>query len=361
MPGMRARSHSALSFSTQSPASDAMTLVNSIEGNRPSFPHTRVLLVAECDDLLHAHARLRQRALERLGCTVATFNLLGSGGWLARARGIGFDARLSRAMAQAAPAVVLVFGSAQLTPALISALRAGWSAVWVNWFCDGQRSVDAIQAAAGSYDVVFVAGVGAATRLADAGPNPVGYLPPACDPSVHRPLRARDQFRANVVFAGSATPYREQVLGELVEFGLAVWGPGWRRTKLRDYCRGELLPHDDYVRAYAGASVAVDIPRDDGESLDFGCTRRAFELAAIGVPQVSFGCGDVGRHFDSETEVLACHAVADLKAVTRELLHNRQWAEQLAAAARQRAIAQHTYVHRMGTLLDGLGQAPAVS
>ncbi len=26
---------------------------------------------------------------------------------------------------------------------------------------------------------------------------------------------------------------------ELVEFGLALWGPGWRQTSLRDYCRGE--------------------------------------------------------------------------------------------------------------------------
>ena len=334
-----------------------MTFVDNTDVARPTFPNARVLLIAEYDEVLHAHARLRQRALERLGCAVATFDLLGSGGWLTRVRRTSLEERLTRAVAQAAPVVVLVLEGTQLASPLIAALRRESGAVWVNWFCDGRRSVEAVHAVASDYDVVFVAGTGAAARLADSSHPAIRYLPAGCDPSVHRPLRSRDRFRANVVFAGSATPYREQVLAELVEFGLAVWGPGWRRTKLRDYCRGELLEHTDYVRAYAGASVAVDVPWDDGESLDFGCTRRVFELAAIGIPQVSFGCGDVERHFDAETEVLACHSVADLKGLTGELLHNRPWAEQLAAAARQRAIAQHTYVHRMGTLLEGVATA----
>lgn len=316
-----------------------------------------MLLVAAYDDILHAHTRLRQRALERLGCTVTAFDLLSSGGWLARWRGTGLLERLGRTIAQAVPDVVLVLEGRQLAPALVTELRQTHDAVWANWFSEGRRSLDAIHTLGPSYDVVCIGGTNAATRLAESMGTAVSYLPPGCDPSVHRPLRSRDRFRANVVFAGSATPYREQVLTELVEFGLAVWGPGWRRTKLRDYCRGELLEHADYVRAYAGASVAVDVPWDDAEILDSGCTRRIFELAAIGIPQISFGCGDVERHFDAGTEVLTCHSAADLKKLTAELLHNRPWAEQLAQAARQRAIGQHTYVHRMGTLLETLGRS----
>ena len=48
------------------------------------YPDTRILLIGAFDDALHAHAALRRRALERLGCRVATLNLIGTGGWLSR-------------------------------------------------------------------------------------------------------------------------------------------------------------------------------------------------------------------------------------------------------------------------------------
>ena len=125
-------------------------------------------------------------------------------------------------------------------------------------------------------------------------------------------MRARDRFRANVVFVGTATPHRERQLSELVEFGVAVWGPGWRRTKLRDYCRGELLNHEDYIRAYAGASVAVNVAWGQGaeDGAEPGASRRLFELAAIGVPQVVEEHPDIHRHFREGSEILVARRPA---------------------------------------------------
>jgi spore maturation protein CgeB len=164
-------------------------------------------------------------------------------------------------------------------------------------------------------------------------------------------MRSRDQFRANVVFVGTATPHRERLLSDLVEFGLAIWGPGWRKTRLRDYCRGELLSQGDYVRAYAGASVAVNLLCRDASEGDPGCNRRLFELAAIGVPQVVEDRPDLRRHFREGSELLVARTPAELRNLTAEALHDRAWAEQVAAGARQRALAEHTYMHRMRALL----------
>ncbi|HEU4954481.1 MAG TPA: glycosyltransferase, partial [Gemmatimonadales bacterium] len=187
------------------------------------------------------------------------------------------------------------------------------------------------------------------------GLPPLRYLPPGCDPSVHRPLRSRDRFRANVVFAGTATPHRERVLSELVEFGLALWGPGWRRTRLRDYCRGELLDHENYIRAYAGASVAVNVQCSDAaEGPDPGCNRRLFELAAIGVPQVVEDRPDIHRQFREGSELLVARSTADFKTLLAEALQDRAWSEQVAAGARQRALAEHTYMHRLAALLGAV-------
>ncbi len=167
-------------------------------------------------------------------------------------------------------------------------------------------------------------------------------------------MRSRDQFRANVVFAGTATPHRERMLSGLVEYGLALWGPGWRRTKLRDYCRGELLEHGDYVRAYAGASVAVNVQCAEEQEADPGCNRRLFELAAMGVPQVVEHRSDLGRHFRDGSEILIARSPAELKDLTGEVLHDRARADQVATGARQRALSEHTYMHRMGVLLGAV-------
>ena len=320
------------------------------------FPETRVLLVGAFDEALHAHAGLRRRALERLGCRVATVDLIGTGRWLNRLRRMGLHDRLARAVASTAPALVLVLEGPQLDAAMVASLRQGGGATWVNWFCDARRSAEDILPLAVAYDAVFVADGAAVKALDVPGNPPVHYLPAGCDPSIHRPMRARDRFRANVVFAGTATPHRERQLSELVEFGVAVWGPGWRRTKLRDYCRGELLGHEDYIRAYAGASVAINVACGDaGEGRpELGASRRLFELAAIGVPQVAEAHPDVHRHFREGSEILIARSPADLRSRTDEALHDRAWAEQVAAGARQRALAEHTYMHRLSGLLQAV-------
>jgi spore maturation protein CgeB len=323
-----------------------------------NLENTRVLLVGAFDDAMHAHAALRRRALERLGCRVTSFNLVSPGGLLSRLRRIGLHDRMAKALRQTDPALVLVLEGSQLPPELVAELKRESGALWVNWFCDERRSRDAIAALAAAYDLVFVAGSAVAEAGETVGLPPLRYLAPGCDPSVHRPMRSRDQFRANVVFAGTATPHRERMLSELVEFGLAVWGPGWRKTKLRDYCRGELLEHGDYIRAYAGASVAVNVQCSDASvGTDPGCNRRLFELAAIGVPQVVEDRPDIHRHFREGSEILVARSAADFKGLLAEALQDRAWSEQVAAGARQRALTEHTYMHRLAALLGAVGIA----
>ena len=317
------------------------------------YENTRVLLVGAFDAAMHAHAALRRRALERLGCRVTTFNLAGSAGLISRIRRVGLHERMVSAVRQTDPAMVLVLEGVQLPPEMVAELKRDSRALWVNWFCDERRTHASISALAAAYDVVYVAGSAVAEAGETVGLPPIKYLPPGCDPSVHRPMRSRDQFRANVVFAGTATPHRERLLSDLVEFGLAVWGPGWRRTKLRDYCRGELLDHGDYIRAYAGASVAVNVQcKDVDEGEDPGCNRRLFELAAIGVPQVVEDRPDIHRHFREGSEILVARSPADFKGLLAEALQDRAWSEQVAAGARQRALTEHTYMHRLAAMMQ---------
>ena len=236
---------------------------------------------------------------------VATCDLKERKGLLARWRGGSAMDRLGKAVLQHQAQLVLVVESADLTAGMVTNLKRDSDAVWAAWFIGETQSIPLMEALSAAYDVLFVPGTDLVQQLRGPSRPPTIHLPPGCDPSVHRPMRARDQFRANVVFVGAATPRREQLLGELTGFGLAIWGAGWRRTPLKDYCRGESLELDDYVRAYAGASVAINIHREGSGNggTATGCNQRLFELAAIGVPQVVDNRVDLPLAFDTGTRV----------------------------------------------------------
>jgi len=314
----------------------------------------RVLFISPFDQARHSHAALMQRALERLGCQVSPLDLLATGPWWRRLRRERVEHRVQRSVAAVAPEVVLVIGADHLSALAVHALRDATGALWVNWIPDTQTPVETCEHAASAYDHLFVSASALAAQLVESTGSGVSFLAPACDPSVHRPLRARDQFRANVVFAGTATPKREELLTELVEFGLALWGPGWRKTSLRAYCRGELVDVQDYVRAYAGASVGVNIHHDAAPAAGGGCNARVFELAAIGAAQVVDDRADLSLHFTAGRDLVAFHTAEEMRGAVRELLHEHRLAGEMGHEARRKALASHTYMHRMLALLSAI-------
>lgn len=320
----------------------------------PPYAGTRALIVAQFDDAANAHNTLRRRALERLGCHVGTFDP-GQSTWVERLTRADLTNRFARSLDQNRPDFVLVIGDPGMPLDLLRELKVRRGTTLVNWYPGDMRGLTMLRSAIGIYDHFFAAGTDLAAHLGAIEGARASFLPVAADPSVYRPMRARGPFRANVVFAGAATPRREQLLAELVEFGLAVWGPGWRKTGLRDYCRGELPTTEDFVRAYAGATVGINIHQSidpDPAHDSRACNQRLFELAAIGVAQVVDKRGDLPLHFEEGTEVLVFENPAELKGLVKRALHEDGYRERLHANARQRAMRDHTYMHRMLTLLE---------
>ena len=219
------------------------------------------------------------------------------------------------------PHLVLTTHADVLDEDTVDRLRGRSAARWVTWLVDDLRTVTQATALARPYDAIYAVGTDVAAEVGERLGRTVDVLSNAADPSVYRPLRTKDQYRANVVFAGTATPRRERLLGELVEFGLAVWGPGWRRTALKDYCRGEVPGTEAYVHAYGGASVAINIHHVavEGDLPEASCNVRLFELAAMGLPQVVDDRGDLARHFAPGREVAVYRDGRELRAVVRAL------------------------------------------
>ncbi|MDZ4673034.1 MAG: glycosyltransferase [Gemmatimonadota bacterium] len=321
--------------------------------NRPA-----VLVVAAFDDAHHVHALHRVRALERLGCRVEEFDLLWRPVLLQRFTAGEIHERLERTIAETAPTLVVVIGGAEyLEIDRVDQLRARGAAKWVNWFPDDLRTVLRTADHARAYDQVLASSSDVAGALTGALGRPVELLPLAADPSVYRPTPGEGQYRANVVFSGRATGRREELLSELVEFGLAIWGPGWRRTRLRDYCRGEVPSTADFVRAYGGATVAINIHHHtpDAAQPEAHCNQRVFELAAMAVPQVVDQRRDLERWFTPGQDLLTFRTAAELREVVKALLDDGPRREAMASSARAELMARHTYMHRMSDLLRKTG------
>ena len=315
-----------------------------------------VLVVARFDDGQYAHAAQRCRALERLGRRVDAFDLLQRPGLLERFAGGDLRTRLRKAVETSRAEAVLAIGPIDLGPEAIGELREATGIPWYNWFPDDLRTVEEVRRLAPAYDRVFVASSDMRERVGEVLPQPPEVLPLAADPSVYRPIRSKDQYRANVVFAGAATARREALLSGLVEFGLALWGPGWRGTSLRDYCRGEVPSTEDYVRAYGGASVAINIHHTvsgNGVRETF-LNQRIFEVASIGVPQVVDERGDLPAHFEPGRDLLVFRDAAELRGLVQAALQNLPAAEEIGAQGRRAALGRHTYMHRMRAMLDVL-------
>lgn len=317
---------------------------------------TSVLVVAEFDDAQHAHAAQRCRALERLGCRVDAFDLLKRPSLFGRLTGSDLRSRLKKAVEVAQASVALVIGGPEIGPELVSHLRQTTGIPWANWFPDDLRTVEQVVRNAPAYDAVFVGGSDVAARLEARLGRPIEVVPFGADPSVYRPLRSRDQYRANVVFAGTATARREALLTGLVEYGLALWGPGWRRTSLKDYCRGEIPSTEDYVRAYGGASVAVNIHHIAAGSNEpeASLNQRVFEVAAIGVPQIVDYRSDLNRHFLPGRDLMVFGDADGLRSTVAHALQDLPAAELTGESARKEVLARHTYMHRMKRVLEGM-------
>ncbi|PYP69368.1 MAG: hypothetical protein DMD36_10280 [Gemmatimonadetes bacterium] len=308
------------------------------------FAGLRVVLVAAFNPRYHRSGLALAAALEELGCEVRRCEerLRGLNALLRRP----LAKRLRALLARGPASLVLVLKGTKLEPADVLELRAVSRARWVNWFPDDPHELHVSARLAPAYDRFFTHDSSSLDTYARAGAR-AHYLAFGCDPAYHRPIAAGAHWRSPLVFVGSRRPARERAVRALADLGIKVWGPGWPAGPVY----GEA-----FVRALSGGTVGVNVHQhfEEGDAparYGTGANMRVFELAAIGTPQLSDAKADITRHFSADREIVLYRSVPELCDYARALLGDDGLRRSLAARARERALREHTWRHRLEELL----------
>lgn len=271
-------------------------------------------------------------------------------------------------LAEDPPDVILALAQAPMTLPLLEHLRKK-NFVTAMWFVENYRHLTYWQQIATGYDHWFVIQKQACHEaLRHAGAKQVSYLPMAADPAIHRPLTLtpdeRNELAADVSFVGAGYSNRRQLLPRLVtqEWTFKLWGNEWDGAAALNGVlqrAGARIDTETCVKVFNGTKVNINLHSWTGEGLDpHGdfVNPRTFELAACGAFQIVDERTLLREVFTGE-ELVTAGRPDDLVSQVRHWLHDAPGRTQMADAARQRVLAEHTYVHRMRQLLAQIGVA----
>jgi spore maturation protein CgeB len=258
---------------------------------------------------------------------------------------------LLRKVATFEPTIVLVILGNQLSPKTVAQLRTVTKAPLVCW-CQDQMTTLGRQYLIGSgYDAVFLKDrymQGLFERMIKS--TSFHYMPEACNPRIHRTveLTGDDERRlgCDVMLAASLYYYRQEILQQLHEFDLKLWGyrPDWLVYRLQGKHGGREVVMEEKAKAMRAARVCLN-------TLHFaevdGLNCRAFEIAGCGGFQLVSAVPVLAEHFEPGREVVSFDSADQLVERIRYYLRNPAEARAIAARGQARAHGEHTYEHRL--------------
>ena len=271
-------------------------------------------------------------------------------------------------LAEDPPDLVLSLAQAPLIlPALEHLRRKKF--LTAMWFVENYRHLTYWQQLAAGYDFWFVIQQEPCiAALKQAGAKDVRYLPMAADPSMHRPLELtqdeREEYGSDVSFVGAGYANRREIFPRLLghDWTFKLWGNEWDgATALTSILQrnGARIDTDTCQKVFNASAVNLNLHSWAGAGFDPDgdfVNPRAFELAACGAFQLTDRRSLMPDLFTASEVATVSSSEALPGEITRWLREPEQRVA-MAAQARQRVLAEHTYVHRMRALLSQVGVA----
>ena len=178
------------------------------------------------------------------------------------------------------------------------------------------------------------------------------YLPLAVDPERFQPGPAARH--SELLFVASRTAFRETVTRGL-NAPARIIGTDWRGVAREGFHRvsNRKIGQRRLIRLYQRHFAVLNVRNE--ANVEHGLNQRSFEPLACRTPVLNDDLPDLPLCFEPGREILVYRDCEELNALVAHLRRDSAFALQVAEAGRRRVLAEHTYLHRVTTILDDLG------
>ncbi len=178
------------------------------------------------------------------------------------------------------------------------------------------------------------------------------YLPLAVDPERFQPGPATR--RPELLFVASRTAFRETVMRGL-DAPARIIGTDWSGMAREGFHQvsNHKIGQGRLIRLYQ-RHFAVLNARNEA-NVEHGLNQRSFEPLACRTPVLNDDLPDLPLCFEPGREILVYRDREELNALVARLRRESTFGLQVAEAGHRRVLAEHTYRHRVTTILDDLG------
>lgn len=308
-----------------------------------------------------------QNAFQRLGLQVETFfyRKMGKFAFIERKKYFKYpwlfymNNRLLERVQRTKPDILFLSRGETITPETLWKIRKKTQTLIVNVFTDNPLYI-------GKFETIepchyfFVKDTYVRDTLRKAGLNNVRYLPQCTNADVYRPYlldeKEKELFGAEVSLVGSRYAYRRKMVKELEGYNLSLWGRGWSGIsdqQFRHVVRGGDIRGPRKARVFSGSVISLNLhhPLNDIR----GTNSRTFDIAACRGFQLSDDKEDLRDLLKVNEEIVCFKTVDELKKLIDYYLSHPDERLQLAEAAHQRVLKDHTYDNRVREIVEIIG------
>lgn len=223
----------------------------------------------------------------------------------------------------------------------------------IAWWGDPPSNMQRMGLLSELWDFLFFKDPDAVAKFRRVGLNAF-LLHEAMNPAWHRPVAST--IRETVVVVGNYYNYRQFLLHKLLKRGIKIelYGPpppSWGRAEIRNAHTGKYVVKEEKSRVFGEGSVSLNTTSlHEGNSLN--C--RAFEAAGAGGLQIIEDKPIIAECFEPGKELLVFRTFEELLELIERAIRFPAEMSSIRSAAIQRAQAEHTYRHRLESILRRL-------
>lgn len=257
-----------------------------------------------------------------------------------------------RAVEAECDVVISVLGG--LRPEVVERIRASGTKIAL-WYPDAVANIGNQMMLTAPYERLYFKDPALVNWMVTVAGLPGKYLPEACNPRWHRPTGA-PASDPGFVSVGNMYPSRVLLFDRLIadSLPLRLYGSGFPRwlpkRPLMQHHTGRVVVCGDKARVFRQASGVLN----NLHPAERGVNCRMFEAAGSGAAVLCEARQPLKSLFEIGSEVLTFATYDELVKQCRRLMEDPDLTRRVGDAASERAHAEHTYQHRLRSILEDL-------